>query len=222
MSRPGVKIVIATMGAVPYVRRCLGAVSACAAASALFMKGRLRRKGVKPAVGMKILYYQIEDEYALKYGLEDLPRVLDFLRTNKAMKIIHLKRRNRFRTLVSIKKALKTRQYLLHDDKQRPKKIQIELSPDECKEEFERIGSWERKYDTIFQSHDMLEVFYEDLVSNTDRECYRILTFLGVGQQLLRARTLRQNLQGISHIVSNYKELKSHFKSTEWEAFFEE
>jgi hypothetical protein len=117
---------------------------------------------------------------------------------------------------------LNTGQYLLHHEKEQVKKVQIELSPDECKEEFERTGSWERKYDTIFQKHEMLEVFYEDLVSNTDQECHRILTFLSVGQQRLRARTLRQNLQGISQVVSNYKELKRHFRGTEWEAFFED
>lgn len=217
-----VKAAIKTIGTVPYVKSCIGAITARAAASMPYIKGCLKEKEFVLAIGMKILYYQVEGEYARKYGLKDLHKLLEFLRTNKAIKVIHLKRRNRLRTLVSIKKALNTGQYLLHHEKGQVKEVQIELSPDECKEEFERTGSWERKYDTIFQKHEMLEAFYEDLVSNTDQECYRILTFLGVGQQCLRARTLRQNLQGISQVVSNYKELKRHFRGTEWEAFFED
>jgi hypothetical protein len=203
LSRQYFKKKILALGAESYVNRCF------------------RHRGFE-AIGIKILYYQVSSGYAQEWGVNSLPRVLEFLKSDKDIKIIHLKRRNRLRTFVSFRVSGTTEQYRLFEESEKVEDIQIELSPDECDEEFNQIGQWEREFDEAFRHHNTLEVHYEDLVSHRDRECDRILDFLDVRCQPLRTRMLKQTKRPLPEIIANYRELKKHFTSTESEWFFED
>lgn len=196
--------ILALGGPARYVQRCF------------------RRERWESAVGIKILYHQFDDCYGQKWGVDDLPSVLELLTSNKHIRIIHMKRRNRLNTLTSIRVAVITEQWSLRDEAKRVDDVRIKVTAEECEEEFHRIERWERQYDEIFHSHNMIEVYFEDLVSRMDLECNRILDFLGVQRRSLSTPMLRQRTRPVSDIIENYGELKAHFARTEWARFFNE
>ncbi|MHC4842578.1 MAG: hypothetical protein ACYTEE_02130, partial [Planctomycetota bacterium] len=76
------------------------------------------------------MYHQLEENYARRWGINDLGNILDYLKSNKVIKVIHLKRRDRFRWMVSIKMAGKSKVYAIRDDSKRDKDITVELFKD--------------------------------------------------------------------------------------------
>jgi len=90
---------------------------------------------------------------------------------------------------------------------------------------------WQDEYEAYFRANPVLEVFYEDLVSNTQEECDRILRFLNVPRRKLSAGTVeRQRRKPKQEIIANLSELKTAFESAaaagdippEWMTFLEE
>lgn len=206
LENPDWRAGIASLGAVPYIRLCLG------------------RTLLESVAGIKILYHQVESPYGQAQGLASGPDIVEFLRSKQDLKVIHLKRRNRLKTLASRKVALISRQYLLTDQSQAKNSgnTRITLSVDVCEQEFTRIGAWEKLFDETFRDHPLLEVFYEDLADDKDRECGRILEFLGVRSKPLNSDLKRQNSGGLSKLIDNYWELKAHFSETSWARYFED
>jgi LPS sulfotransferase NodH len=205
LRQPEIKKKVLTLGPALYARRCFD------------------RTGFESVVGIKILYYQIEQRYAQKRGIERLPEVFDFLKSHEDIKIIHLKRRNRLKTFTSfrvanlINKHIEFKEHAGGDNN-----IRISLASDECESEFNRIGQWEKFYDHAFQGKKMLEVFYENLVAEQQAECHRILDFLGVCRRPLVTQMKKQRTRPLREVIENYDELKKHFAGTEWARFFDE
>ncbi len=205
LRQPDVKQAIMDLGPVPYVARCF------------------ERAGLESAVGVKILYYQVEDAYARQWGVEGLPELMEFLKSRKTLRVIHLKRRNRLACLASIRVAALTKQYLVTNDKgSRTDNVSIRLAAEDCEKEFRRIGEWEAHYDEAFQDHEKLEVFYETLVSEWDAECNRVLDFLGVTRRTLTTSMRKQRNVPLSEVIDNYDELRRFFSGTAWACYFEE
>ncbi|MHC5073232.1 MAG: Stf0 family sulfotransferase [Planctomycetota bacterium] len=172
-----------------------------------YLESYLKVRLFKPVVGLKILYHQLEENYARRWGINDLGNILDYLKSNKVIKVIHLKRRDRFRWMVSIKMAGKSKVYAIRDDSKRDKDITVELFKDECLKYFKEVEEWEKRYDDFFKVHSLLEVYYEDLATDTQAECDRILDFLGVYHRELKADTRKQNIRPLSEVIENYQEL---------------
>jgi LPS sulfotransferase NodH len=151
---------------------------------------------------------------------------MEFLKSQQDIKIIHVKRRNRLKTLTSIRVAAVTRKFYntsrTGDQTEKGDNIRIGLTVDECEKEFRLIGKWEELYDDAFRDHEMLEVYYEDLVAQRQVECDRILDFLGVQQRPLTTPMMKQRKSTLSDAIENYDDLKKDFAGTEWAAFFEE
>jgi hypothetical protein len=181
-----------------------------------------RKSRSEAAVGIKMNYYQLGEKYARKWGVDRIPEVYDFLKLNEDIKIIHLKRRNRLKTLASARVAAKTNRYVVTDKSELANDRQIELSADECISWFKRIGALEEQYDEAFRSHNLYEAIYEEIVLNKDRECDRILQFLGVATRPLQSKTLKLNKRPLSEIIKNYWDLKEHFADTEWGKYFDD
>lgn len=173
-------------------------------------------------VGMKILYYQIETPFAEYWGLNDLPVILDYMLSDRTLKIIHMKRRNRLRTLNSIEMAFQTKQHQLHDENKRIRDIQIELPIERCLLEFNRIGNWENQFDKLFSGHAIFNIFYEDFVNDKDSTYKKLLDFLGVPRQDFKSKMLKQNIRSLPDMIKNYRQLKKYFKGSEWEIYFED
>ncbi len=50
----------------------------------------------------------------------------------------------------------------------------------------------------------------------------KVQTFLGVKPQTVASLLKRQNPESVKELILNYEELKSAFKNTDYEIFFEE
>lgn len=180
------------------------------------------RRRLESTVGVKLLYFHVQEDYAARWEIDTIPHIFHYLVEDKRIRIIHLKRRNRLRTLTSRRIAEKTRQWVLNDEQQRELRHVIELSPYECETDFRQIGKWEEEFDTLFNQHRKTVVYYEDLVCNRTQECSRVLDFLGVRQRTLQTDMLKQNAPSLPTLINNYHALKVHFIGNEWEGYFTE
>lgn len=185
-----------------------------------YLKEGFQRKSNEQVIAFKFLYLQFEPEYAERWSIPALEEVRKYLSGALDMKVIHLKRRNRLENLISLRIAEVTKKYVLFNPKKRVGDIQIELTPEECSAEFEKISALEKHYAELFAGHPVLNIYYEDLYMDTQSEGKRILEFLEVKQKPLRERTVKQNIRPIREVLKNYDELKKHFTGTVWESMF--
>jgi LPS sulfotransferase NodH len=165
------------------------------------------------AVGFKLFYYHAQDD-----GRELVWR---FLKNEKSIAVIHLKRRNTLRAVLSLKKAFATNRWTAVSGPDADR-LSIPLDYDECLERFVWAKETKERYDAYFNDHPMLDVTYERLCEDLDGQCRRIQEFLGVDQRPLRASTYKQAQLPLSTAITNYSELKARFAGTPWESFFEE
>ena len=187
-----------------------------------YLERCLRRKGFERAVGFKVLYYQLEESYARRQGLPGLAGASDYLAGREDVRIIHLKRRNRLRRLVSAELAsTKSEYWRVEGDAGGPEPT-IRLSAEWCRRDFERTRAWEETYDGLFAHHPGLEVVYEDLAADPQRVCECVFRFLGLPPRAVSSRLVKQNTRGLREVVENYDELKAHFAGTQWEGQFDE
>ncbi len=166
------------------------------------------------AVGFKIFYQHAHGDAR--------EAAWTFLKNEKDLKVIHLKRRNILKRLVSYKKALVTNEWKVGRTDQKKEKIKVSLTYEECLQEFLRITADQEKYDDFFKNHPKIELIYENLSSDRDKEMKRVQSFLGVDDKPLKPSTRKQSYQPLSDSISNYFELKEKFGGTPWESFFED
>jgi LPS sulfotransferase NodH len=185
-----------------------------------YIEEQLQPKPGDIGAGLKILYDQLEPAYAQTWNLPDLPQVTTYLQAGQAFKVMHLKRRNTLKALVSSKIVSINQTYILFNQKKRDDNIQIELTADECEAEFAQVAALEERYDRLFAGHELLELFYEDLTTNTEIESRRILDFLGFDYRRLKPMTVKQNVRPLNQVITNYDELKQYFANTPWSRFF--
>lgn len=167
------------------------------------------------AVGFKIFYHQAKGD--------SRESVWNFLKDKKDIKVIHLKRKNILKRLLSMKKAYVTGQWAKRNkDSESHDNIRISLTYDECLKEFTNIRHNQIKYDDFFADHQKIDLLYEDLAHDYENEIRRVQNFLGVEYEILCPSTYKQSSQSLSQEISNYFELKEKFQDTPWESFFEE
>jgi hypothetical protein len=98
----------------------------------------------------------------------------------------------------------------------------IRLDPAACREDFERTRRWEEECDRFFEGHPLLDVGYESLAETGPQESVRIQQFLDIPVEALSPQTHKQTRVPLVNAIENYAELKSAFRGTAWESFFEE
>jgi len=190
--------------------------------SEVFLKQSFEPVGKELAVGMKFHYHHFDKAYAIRWGLPDLYKALDYFVSDRDIKIIHLKRRNILKTLVSLRVSDKTKQYVLRNESERINDIRIKLEVEDCMREFEKTSDNENRFDAMFRDHDLLEVAYEDLVAEQTQTCNRIQEFLQIPKHSLNCKTFKQIKRPVAEVVENYEELKTVFSNTPWRKFFDE
>jgi LPS sulfotransferase NodH len=165
------------------------------------------------AVGFKLFYYHAQSD--------SRETVWTFLKEQKNIAVIHIKRSNSLRAFLSLKKAFATNRWTSTWGPDEDN-VSIPLDYGECLERFVWAKEIKEQYDTYFSGHPMLEVNYEQLCEDTDGQCRRIQEFLGVDYRPLRPSTYKQAQLPLSKAISNYFELKAGFARTPWESFFDE
>jgi len=165
------------------------------------------------AVGFKIFYYHAQDD--------SRTGVWAYLRDRKDLRIIHLKRHNTLRVIISLKKAFVTNRWTNTTGIEEGSPV-LPLDYEECLEAFTWAQETKRRYDTYFKDSNKLDVCYETLSSHYEREMKRVQEFLGTDFEAVKPATFRQAHQPLSQTISNYWELKERFTGTPWEVFFED
>jgi len=167
------------------------------------------------AIGFKIFYRHPADDAS--------GTVWEQLRAMPDLHIIHIKRRNLLRQLTSVKIAWTTGVYY---ETKRPaiplSERRTQFTEDDLARSFRMIRAFEAKFTDLFDSHPVLELNYEDLISEPQSHFRRVTDFLDLEPALFRITLKKQNPEGLRQLISNYAELKEHFKDTEWAAFFDE
>lgn len=165
------------------------------------------------------------------------PGLVEALRDDHDLAVIHLRRRNALRSLVSSKIVEETGVYFesagsrsgpiaaiartvrraVPGRRQRARAT-VEISQDELRKfvvvEELTARHWEGE---VFRDHELQNVQYEDLVADPSREFARIQSFLGVEPRDLAIRTARQNPQPLSVLIENYAELSEACRGTDLE-----
>jgi LPS sulfotransferase NodH len=161
-------------------------------------------------VGFKVFYNHLtQDEWQ------------KFL-TCKDLKIIHLIRRNRLRTVISLEIAFKTGQWT-QSGKSNSSEIKVKrlmLDPSKLIKRLEQIEEGEATARSRFRDRQVLEVVYEELVRSPKSVFESVGTYLGVeGIDPSRIRLRRQNPETLQQLIVNYEEVEAALRNTRFEEY---
>ena len=167
------------------------------------------------ASGFKIFY-----GHARKGGATS---VWDKLERMDRLSVIHLKRENILRALVSDRIARDQGVWLTKSPKDLPKQCKrIKLSVAEAEREFNLTRLHELEGDRRFSAHPRLEVYYENLVSDIPATFKKVTEFFCVPYVEPRIQLHKQNPEPLKDLLVNYDELKAAFSGTDWQQFFDD
>jgi len=168
------------------------------------------------AVGFKIFYHHPVDD---KSGT-----VWNKLTKMEDLNIIHLKRRNILRSVLSKEIAHVTETWLKKDHRRAIdiKDKRVHLYENELLKAFKQTREHETTYGQMFSSNPMIEIYYEDLVSNPLIEFQKITDFLNLRFCNPKTTLKKQNPERMSDLIVNYESIKRIFADTEWHQFFED
>lgn len=169
------------------------------------------------AKGFKIFYYHPQDDPS--------GEIWNALAAMEDLHVIHLKRRNVLRTLVSRKLAgLEGRWRSAPGSQQQspPTDESVSFDVPELEHGFRETRAWEQAGEERFHDHSILTLEYEGMLDRFEETAREVLSFLGVRQQRLTSPLQKQNTRGLRDMVVNYDDLKLAFADTEWQEFFDE
>ncbi len=166
------------------------------------------------SAGFKLFYEHFRDKRTKK--------VWDFLAEKKDLKIIHLKRENVLRSLVSLKIAYKTNEWRSFEEKEDENK-EIILTKEECLERFNFLEQNEKFVDNHFSKQPILKLKYKDLVRKKQKAMADIYSFLDTEViEVAEAAIKRQNPEPLHKLIANFDELKDDFKNSIYIKHFQE
>ena len=135
------------------------------------------------------------------------------------IRIIHLTRQNRLRTVVSREIALATDQWYLHNNHKRIPKSekQLALDVDKVLRKIEKIQELEQEATERFDSHPILHITYEDMVANHQGTADQIADFLSLRRFYAPNPTsVRQNPEPLAELIQNYDEVSEYISMSPW------
>jgi LPS sulfotransferase NodH len=151
-------------------------------------------------VGFKLMYYH-GDEYR---------DVRDALVADETVRVIHMKRRNLLRRLLSERRAAATGVWWVAQGERAPKQPTIDLDFLTLMFNVEHIEAKQDEYDRRFEGHEVLEVFYEDFASDPHGTANRALEFLGLPPHRgMEVRGQKTGTDSLKDAIENYDELKA-------------
>lgn len=168
---------------------------------------------------IKRFFAIVESEYDQVELAARFDQTWEYLRREKGIKVIHLKRSNKLETLVSLKTAFLTDRWMVYGVDS-PGKTVLSLTVDECENFFRTITDLELLYDEKFNGHPVLPVSYDELVGNTEYVLDQTFEFLGLRSKPLTTKLKKQISHPLNEVVSNYGRLKDNFSGTEWAHYF--
>jgi LPS sulfotransferase NodH len=163
---------------------------------------------VTQVVGFKVFYNHLDEAEWKKFlASEDL-------------QLIHLTRRNRLRTVISLEIAFKTGRWTKSGNSQGPKEKRVTLDPSKLVERIEKIEAGECLTRVRFEGRPMLEIVYEDLVREPERVFALVGTYLGIdGIDPHKIKLKRQNPESLQDLIINYNEVEAALRNTRFEEY---
>lgn len=153
------------------------------------------------AAGCKVFYYHPH------HG--DPKPLFEMLTADPGLKVIHLKRLDTLRSVLSWMIAQANQTYVAHSDKNLVPvdKKRMPVDPDAMVDWIRRTLAWEQWGDEIFAGHDLLQVTYEGLTGDLAAEYARVLEFLDLPAHSPLTSLRRQNPEPLEQLVTNYDEV---------------
>jgi LPS sulfotransferase NodH len=133
---------------------------------------------------------------------------------------IHLMRRNHLRRYVSLMLARQTDLWVSEDSAKDLPTIRLEQQ--DCAAYFNKAENTVRTFKGFLCDSDVLELYYEDLVTDYLQQMNRVLDRLGLEKQSLSTRLKKINTSPLDECIQNYAELKDSFAGSPWEYLFDE
>jgi LPS sulfotransferase NodH len=160
------------------------------------------------AVGFKVFYNHLTEEEWSK------------LLAYRELKVIHLTRRNRLRTVISLEIAFKTGQWTKSGNSGGPREKRVTLDPLKLIQRLEQIEEGEIATRRRFCDRPILEVVYEELVRSPEQVFAAVGTYLGVeGIDPGKIRLKRQNPETLPQLIVNYAEVESVLRNTKFAGY---
>lgn len=161
-------------------------------------------------VGFKVFYNHLTEEEWKK------------LQARNELKVVHLTRRNRLRTVISLEIAFKTGRWTKSHDFVGTKDKRVMLDPQKVIRRLEKIEAGEAATRARFQDREMLEVVYEELVRAPEKVFSSVEEYLGVdGMHPEKIRLKRQNPEPLQQLIINYEEVVAALKNTRFAEYLE-
>ena len=154
-------------------------------------------------VGFKVFYNHLtEDEWKKLVAFKDL-------------KVIHLTRKNRLRTVVSLEIAMKTGRWTKSSDSGKPAEKRVRLNPSKLLERLEQIEDGESATRARFGDRQILEIVYEELVGAPHAVFSSVNAYLGVDDiNPSMIRLTKQNPEQLKQLIINYNDIDLLLKNT--------
>ena len=172
------------------------------------------------SVGFKIFYHHAIPNAENFWDRPAKGQIWEELGRDKSIKVIHLKRRNYFETLVSEKIAERRNKWFQMDNEPEDDEIQVNITVENCVEFFEHTKKLEKIYDDLFFDHKKIEIQYDDLKNNFSKTIKQTFDFLKLDRREIDAPIKKQRNKQNHEYVQNCEFLKEHFSNTEWAKFF--
>ena len=161
-------------------------------------------------VGFKVFYNHLTEEEWKK------------LLACHELKIIHLTRRNRLRTVISLEIAFKTGQWTKSGNSGSLKERRILLDPAKLVNRLGQIEAGEAAARARFRDRPVLEVVYEELVQSPQSVFGSVSKYLGIdGIDSNRIKLKRQNPETLEQLIINYEEIKAVLQGTRFAEYLE-
>ena len=154
-------------------------------------------------VGFKVFYNHLTEE--------EWKKLVDW----KDLKVIHLTRRNRLKTVISLEIAFKTGQWTKAGHSGGPKEKGVMLDPFKLIKQIEHIEQGEAATRARFCDREILEVVYEELVQSPPQVFRSVSEYLGVdGIDSSKIRLKKQNPEGLTQLIINYDDVVEVLRNT--------
>jgi LPS sulfotransferase NodH len=168
------------------------------------------------AVGFKLFYPQLI--------LRPVDGLLEGLSAGGDLRVVHLRRRNVFRSMVSnaVAKSTGAMASVSPEDAARAEAEAppVRFTPEECETYFTQLDERAQRCEALFPAGSIVNVEYEDLVADRDAEVGRVRAFLGLAERPVSTRLVKQSRRPLRDAVANFDELAQHFTGTRWAEFF--
>ena len=162
------------------------------------------------AVGFKLFYEHLTSDEWEKFLL------------HKYIGIIHLTRKNRLRTIVSLDIAFKTDEWSLsvNDKNKQLDEKRVFLDTSRLIDRLEQIRHYETFIRDRFKDRDVVEVVYEKLTIKPGDTFQHIGEYLGIDDIDLSKITLtKQNPESLEQLIINFDEVYALLKNTKYAVY---